>query len=655
MNAHAGAPAIVSRESNVAEVAAALPADIAIDAARAPAMIGTEASIDGATAMVGGSAPVGAFGAQDAATTTTTETAPATYTDSTSENRDYTAYIVGGVLLAGGIIALAASGGGDDDDSSTPTPTPTPTNTAPTFTSATTATIAENAPVSTVVIDVNATDAQNNSITYSLGGADAGLFSINASSGEVTLRSSADFEARSSYSITVTATDNATPALSASQNITVTVTNVNEAPAFATATATATVAENVATTAVVFDANATDPDANTTLTYSLGGTDAAAFTIDSATGEVRFRASPDFEARTSYSFTVTASDGATPALTATQTVTVNVTDVAENGAPVFTSAATATIAENSAAATVILDANATDPEGNEITYSITGADAAAFTIDAATGELRLNQPADFETQASYSLNIVATDNGTPAASTAQAVTITVTDINEARVDIDGGTIPATVSQTFDAATGNLTFVENAAEGNLTVLTGFATGDVIVTDVATGRYSFSSVGDDLVISLNNNGVVTSITLQDAVSTNAFIFNEASAEAAVGFDFFQSSIPPAPPASNTLDGPGVPAVFDASLAANTYTERAGVTNNTTINGFTADDRIVVNGTAGDSTATRYSFSSTDNDLTISFNQGGISSRIVITDVVSPNAFIFDEASAERAIGFDFFSYA
>ncbi|WP_315762312.1 cadherin domain-containing protein [Sphingomonas sp. Y38-1Y] len=789
--------------------------------------------------------------AQDPAPATTTSYAE---TDS-SDDQDYTPYIVGGVLLAGGIVALALSGGDDDDDGGS-TPTPPPANTAPTFTSATTATIAENAPATTIVIDVNATDAQNNTITYSLGGTDAALFNINASTGEVTLKSSANFEAKSSYAITVTATDNGSPAASASQNITVTVTNVNEAPAFATATATATVAENSATSTVVFDANATDPDANTTLTYSLtgtdaaaftidaatgevrfraspdfetkssysvnvvasdgangltatqaltvnvtnvneapvfaaatatatvaenvptstvvfdanatdpdagttltyslGGTDAAAFTIDAATGEVRFRASPDFETKASYSFTVTASDGANPALTATQTVTVTVTDQGENQAPVFTSAATATVAENAAISTVILDANATDAENNAITYSLSGADAAAFTINATTGELRLNQSADFETKASYSLNIVATDNGNPAASTTQAVTVNVTNVNEAPViaggdavtvafdenvaigtqvldvnatdvdanttltysisgadassftidaatgvvafaispdfeaktsynfvvtatdngnpalsdtqtvtvninnlpdlvDLDGGTIPATETRTYSAANGNVSFGENAGEGNLSVITNFTAGDIIVTDVATSRYSFSSVGDDLVISLNNGGVVTSITLQDAVSPNALIFNEATAEAAIGFNFFQSSIPPAPPASNNLDGAGVPSVFDASQAANTYTDRAGITNNTTINGFSADDRIVVTGTSGTSAATRYGFTSIDNDLVITFNQGGITSRIVITDVVSPNALITNEASAEAAIGFDFFSYA
>src|ERR1041384_6874635 len=56
--------------------------------------------------------------------------------------------------------------------------------------------------------------------------------------------------------------------------------------------------ENIPTSTVVYDANATDADgtpANSTISYSLTGADAARFSIDSVTGEVRFLASPNFE------------------------------------------------------------------------------------------------------------------------------------------------------------------------------------------------------------------------------------------------------------------------------------------------------------------------------------------------------------------------
>ena len=66
-----------------------------------------------------------------------------------------------------------------------------------------------------------------------------------------------------------------------------------------------------------------------TLTYTLGGIDAASFGIDSSTGQIRTRSGVtyDHEAKPSYTVTVTASDG--NGGTATATVTINVNDVNE--------------------------------------------------------------------------------------------------------------------------------------------------------------------------------------------------------------------------------------------------------------------------------------------------------------------------------------
>ena len=91
--------------------------------------------------------------------------------------------------------------------------------------------------------------------------------------------------------------------------------------------------ENVDVTHAVYIATATDPDGNTVLTYSLGGgVDDDKFNIDSKTGAVTFRVSPNFEAPTDsgadnvYDIVVQASDGANAT---TQAVAITVTDVKE--------------------------------------------------------------------------------------------------------------------------------------------------------------------------------------------------------------------------------------------------------------------------------------------------------------------------------------
>ena len=97
-----------------------------------------------------------------------------------------------------------------------------------------------------------------------------------------------------------------------------------------------------------------------------------------------------------------------------------------NTAPAITSGATAIVAENSPASTIVYQTQANDADGDRITYSLSGADAGLLTIDA-NGAVRLIAPADFEAKSSYSFNVVASDSGS---STAKAVTLTITDVNE---------------------------------------------------------------------------------------------------------------------------------------------------------------------------------------------------------------------------------
>ena len=83
---------------------------------------------------------------------------------------------------------------------------------------------------------VDATDADNERLTYTLDGADAASFSIVRRTGQLQTNAALDFETKSSYSVTVTATDTSKASNnSASITVTINVTEVNEAPAFASA------------------------------------------------------------------------------------------------------------------------------------------------------------------------------------------------------------------------------------------------------------------------------------------------------------------------------------------------------------------------------------------------------------------------------------
>ncbi|MEM1146334.1 MAG: carboxylesterase family protein [Pseudomonadota bacterium] len=103
-----------------------------------------------------------------------------------------------------------------------------------------------------------------------------------------------------------------------------------------------------------------------------------------------------------------------------------------NRAPNITSPASVTVNENlSGPAYTIL---ASDPEGEPISYAISGPDAARFTLDTEAGTLTFIMPPDFEAPADtdssndYLIDVSVTDAAGNTA--ARSVTITVADINE---------------------------------------------------------------------------------------------------------------------------------------------------------------------------------------------------------------------------------
>src|SRR5207245_1262206 len=155
--------------------------------------------------------------------------------------------------------------------------------------------------------------------------------------------------------------------------------------------ATGSEAENTAATNVVYTATASDPDTVGTVAFSLSGADAAQFSIDSATGAVRFLdRTSDVEGEgadggSAHQSVVQAKDGehnTRQAVTLTESGTNDV-------APTIGSGATGSEAENTAATNVVYTATASDPDTvGTVAFSLSGADAAQFSIVSATGAVR---------------------------------------------------------------------------------------------------------------------------------------------------------------------------------------------------------------------------------------------------------------------------
>ena len=322
-------------------------------------------------------------------------------------------------------------------------------NSAPTISSnggGTTAsvTVGEN---STVVTTVTATDVDaGHTLGYSIaGGADAGRFTINNSTGQLSFASAPSYEAPADsggnnvYDVTVQVSDG--QGGTDTQALAVTVANVNEAPTDLALSAN-TVAENAANGTVVGTVSGTDSDTGDTRTYSLTDNAGGRFAINSSTGQITVanRSLLNYESVTSHNLTVRVTDSG--GLTYDETFTINVTDVNE-AAPRITSnggGATAliNIAEN---ATAVTRVTASDADTRQtLAYSIVGgADAAKFTINSSTGALSFVSAPNYEAPTDsggnnvYDVTVQVSDGSGGVDS--QAISVTVTAVNERPTDL----------------------------------------------------------------------------------------------------------------------------------------------------------------------------------------------------------------------------
>jgi serralysin len=196
------------------------------------------------------------------------------------------------------------------------------------------------------------------------------------------------------------------------------------------ATASVSPAENQT---FVTDVDATDPDLDT-LTYSIsGGADQAVFAIDPGTGVLGFISAPDSEAPSDtggnnvYDVVVSVSDddGAVDS----QPIAATVLNLNESSPVITSDGGGERDLSRPDGQTLVTDVNATDGDGQPLTYSISGGDdQSAFTIDPVTGLLAFVAAPDFDAPTDvgadnvYEAIVSASDD---SLSDSQAIAVTV--------------------------------------------------------------------------------------------------------------------------------------------------------------------------------------------------------------------------------------
>ena len=348
-------------------------------------------------------------------------------------------------LTAGTSYQVQVQAHNDEGDSpwsaSATASTNAPTNNPPVFPSGTiTRSVAENTGSGqNVGAPVAATDDDaGDTLTYSLEGTDGGSFTIVSTSGQIQTSAALNYEAKSSYSVTVKVNDGT---VNVTKAVTISVTDVDEPPGTpdaptVTAKSGATDSLDVSWTAPANTGRPAIDDYN--VQYRIGTT--GPFTSHSFSGTGTSTTITGLTAGTSYQVQVQAhNDEGDSAWSASGTGSTN---APTNNPPVFPSGTiTRSVAENTASGqNVGAPVAATDDDsGDTLTYSLEGADGGSFTIVRTSGQIQTSAALNYEAKSSYSVTVKVNDG---TVNVTKAVTISVTDVDEPPGTPDAPTVTA---------------------------------------------------------------------------------------------------------------------------------------------------------------------------------------------------------------------
>ena len=282
---------------------------------------------------------------------------------------------------------------------------------------------------------------------------------------------------------------------SATASFTVTVAPMNDAPAApvdSDETANA-VYENAATgTLVGIAAEATDADAGAVLGYRLLDDAGGRFAIDAATGVVRVADGTriDYEGQASHTILVEVSDGA---LSATKSFTIDVRDLAP-AAPLDADFAPNLVPEGVAAGTMVgIRAQAADPAGGAVVYTLLDDAGGRFAIDATSGVVTVANAAVLDYESGPSRTIVVSAS---SGSLSSLETFTVNLLNAApTAPADGDFSPNQVLENSGAGTlvGIAVLAFDPAGGAVTYSLLDNAGGRFAIDAATGVVTVAAGG------------------------------------------------------------------------------------------------------------------------------------------------------------------
>ncbi|NXA72132.1 PCD23 protein, partial [Thryothorus ludovicianus] len=310
--------------------------------------------------------------------------------------------------------------------------------------------VPEDAPEDSVIGTVKAREPPNSLevVSYRICSGDPhGKFSVDPQFGIIRTKKQLDHEAQSAVVLTVQSQLGNSSVYSSTQ-VNISVTDINDnPPVFLTKSDKVTVSHTQPPGTAVYIARAEDKDSglNGAIKYSIASKQSDAFSIDPSLGVVNLTRSVFAEKQQEYTLHIAAEDCGSPPLTSllainltdrrldSLAVKIVILDVNDNS-PSFVSSPLSCVMEDVEMGFLVHHVIAKDPDegrNGQVTYHIlSGNENKAFVLDKITGLLTTAQFLDREVQERYSLTVVALDDGSPALSATQVLTIVVLDVND---------------------------------------------------------------------------------------------------------------------------------------------------------------------------------------------------------------------------------
>ncbi|XP_014858141.1 PREDICTED: protocadherin Fat 4 isoform X1 [Poecilia mexicana] len=337
---------------------------------------------------------------------------------------------------------------------------------APKFSKIFSASVAENAPVGYTVTRVTTTDedAGSNAVSrYSV--TDSSLpFSINPSTGDITISRPLNREDTDHYIIKVSAHDSG---WTVSTDVTIFITDINDnAPRFSRPSYYLDYPELTEVGSLVTQVLALDPDegVNGKIFYFIRS-QSEYFRINASSGEVFIKQQLKYQNSTGaasvninrHSFIVTASDRAVKPLMSETTVIVNIVDSNDNP-PEFDSTTYFTpVTKSVKVGTRLIKITAHDKKdfglNSEVEYLITGGNSSSkFKLDKISGWITVAASLTSDINKIFLIDITARDKGNPPLSAQTTARIVVTEENHHTPEFSQSQISATVPESLAVGT-----------------------------------------------------------------------------------------------------------------------------------------------------------------------------------------------------------